>query len=135
MERNPFLNLQDEMPPQKIADSIRERIVNVRKTRVRLGIAGNISLFLVSTFAIFPAFNYLRAETQTSGFLEYISLAFSGNTIFSYWADFGASLVESLPTVGIALTFATLFGALWGLRGFMRMKRTSVAIPSFVIHS
>ncbi len=135
MGRNPFSNLHDEIPPCGLHGQIRASMARRRKNQLRIRIGVNVSVFVLSLSALFPAFNYLREEVATSGFFEYLSLAFSGGAIFSYWTDFAASLIESLPAIGIALTFAALFGVLSALRGIARARRIGELTHRFAVRA
>ena len=65
---------------------------------------------ITSLIGFIPMFKILINDFTQSGFYEYFSLAFSNGGIFSiYWKEFALSLVESLPTMNIALLFVLLF--------------------------
>jgi len=77
-----------------------------------------IKYFKLSIFSIIgissltgmiPAFNMLFKDFSQSGFYEYISLLFNGNTLSAYWKELIFSLAESLPTMNIVLSFSLIF--------------------------
>jgi hypothetical protein len=64
---------------------------------------------IASLLGTIPAFNVLLKNLSQSGFYEYISIVFNGNTLSAYWKELTLSLAESLPAINIALSFSLIF--------------------------
>lgn len=87
----------------------------------------NVKIFIFSSVGIssligfIPVFKALLNDLSTSGFYEYLSVAFSGNGAFVlYWKELALSISESLPITNIVYTFLLVFIFLLSLRYFIK---------------
>jgi hypothetical protein len=85
------------------------------------------SVNIISLIGFIPMFKVLANDFAQSGFYEYLSLAFSSNSLFSSsWKDFAYSLAESLPTMNIVFSLTIIFIFFLSLR---------YAIKQFIINN
>jgi len=108
--------------PEGLLDKIMERIrreKHILAVKRRLVV---ISLgFLASLTAIIPVFNLVRADLSQSGFLQFLSLAFSDfGTVAVYWKTFAMSLLESVPAMSIAVFLGVILALLALLKLLVR---------------
>ena len=77
-----------------------------------------ISLGAVISLAVLvPVFNLTRTNLVESGFLQFLSLAFSDFGIIAvYWQNFAMSLLETVPAISLAMFFAVIFAFLGSLK-------------------
>jgi glucan phosphoethanolaminetransferase (alkaline phosphatase superfamily) len=105
----------------KILQAIRQKQQHSRLWRIRI-FASSAALSLV---ALVPVVSSLIAAFKASNFGIYLSLIFSdGGFFFSFWKEIGASLVESLPVLTVAVTLALIGILLWSVRGMVRFMNT-----------
>lgn len=73
---------------------------------------------LVASLAvILPAFNFLRQNILSSGFMDFLSLAFSDPALVArYWQSFVLSLLEALPVVSLAVFLSVVLALLESIR-------------------
>lgn len=70
-------------------------------------------LFVGAIFSLIPAWGTFRADLVSSGFGQYLQLLFSDfGTIMANWQDFGLTLLESIPIIGIAELLLSLFSVM-----------------------
>jgi hypothetical protein len=93
-----------ETPNQALYDKV-IFAVNKEETKVakiKIGIFSITSLISVSAFIL--SFRYLYESMVSSGFIKFVSLAFSdGLSVFKYTGDYLLSIVDSLPSVELIL--------------------------------
>jgi hypothetical protein len=66
-------------------------------------------------FAIWATI-YLVKSVKTSGFGQYLSLAFSENGVaLTYWKELSFSLAESLPVLGLITFLSSLGFLIWSI--------------------
>lgn len=100
-----------------LASDIWSSIVSHEKRVARIKLWAFSVIGLVSLVAIVPAFRALSVDLSQSGFFEYLSLGFSyGGTIFSFWRETSLSLIESLPTTSIIISFSFVFIFFWSIQ-------------------
>ncbi len=105
-------------PPEGLLDKIMERIrrekhVLVVRRRLVVIFLG----FVASAAALVPVFNLARADLRQSGFLQFLSLAFSDfGIIIAYWQSFAMSLLETIPAISLAIFFTVIFMFLGSLK-------------------
>ncbi len=59
-------------------------------------------------------FKYIIQAFSHSGFYEYLSLAFSGDsTVFIYWKEFAFSVLDSLPLLTLIAFLGTIVVFIW----------------------
>jgi len=98
-------------PPEGLLDRIMERIGRERhvlavKQRLVVIFLG----FVASAAALVPVFNLVQTDINQSGFLQFLSLAFSDfGIITAYWQNFAMSLLETIPAISLAMFFAVIF--------------------------
>ncbi|MFA6526203.1 MAG: hypothetical protein WCT26_02190 [Candidatus Buchananbacteria bacterium] len=74
-------------------------------------------LLLVSLILLFPAYNLLKENIISSGFMDYVSLIFSDwAIIYKYWRSFGLSLLEVLPAMSLAAFLVVILAILESVR-------------------
>ena len=88
-------------------------------TRIRLWVFSLLGV--LSLGGMLPVFKIFLNDITQSGFYEYLSLAFSGNSpIFSYPKEFFFSIAESMPTTSIILSLSLIFLLLFSLKYLTR---------------
>ena len=104
--------------PGNLLSRILARIAIARRRAARLRLAAlGLGLF-VSGAALVSSSSYAVHEFASSGFSDYLSLAFSDTSIATaYWQELVISLAESLPSLAILLLFGFAIVFLWSLRG------------------
>ncbi|MDE1875042.1 MAG: hypothetical protein KGI79_00230 [Patescibacteria group bacterium] len=117
MDDRPFSQLAVVSAPDTLKTKTLDRIAGFERRACRVRIAGWVALAAASIGAFAASCAYAWNAASSSGFIQYISLAFSGSTaVFSYSKDLSLSIVESLPALGIALILAAGLvsaGAVW----------------------
>ena len=108
-------------PNPNLALNIWDEISLKSKRRAQLKFGAFSIIGFMSFLGLIPAFEALFNNLSRSGFYEYFSLIFSdGGTILSYWKEFLFSLVESLPTMSIALTLSLICICFFSLKYLVR---------------
>lgn len=80
---------------------------------------------LLSLAALVPVVISLVKAFATSNFDTYLSLVFTdGSVLLSYWKTIGASLIEALPVLSLAVTLALVGALLWSLRCMVRFTNS-----------
>jgi len=81
-----------------------------------------LSVILVgSVVAFVPAIKMLIEESESSGFIYFVSLLFSDFEIVkTYWQNFTLTILETLPTVGVALCLAVLLTFLQSVKSLSK---------------
>lgn len=85
---------------------------NLKMQSLAYGVTGVLSLggFVFMSVSIVKQFS-------TSGFFEYVSLAFSyGGLVSVYWKEYLLSLSDSLPVASLGVTFFLLFSMLISIK-------------------
>jgi hypothetical protein len=101
-------------PPRNLKGKIVAKI-NLEQRRV------NRFWFLVSGFStaislgmIVPLVSYINNSFSQSGFYQYFSLLFSGDsTVYTYWKEVGVVLIESAPIVGLIALLSAIALLVW----------------------
>lgn len=99
----------------------------LRRAKVYFTIAA--TALPASLIAVFLSGRYLINSFYQSGFYDYFSLLFSGDsTVLAYWKELAYSLVETMPIVG-TIVFLIAFGFLiWsGANTFTHVRRFALA--------
>lgn len=92
-------------------------ITKAERRRAISGVVGFGILALSAIIAFIPSWRELQTELIQSGFTQFISLLFTDfGSVAAYWKEFSFSLLESLPTLGLAAVFASAFAFLFSLR-------------------
>ena len=98
----------------KIMERIRreKHILAVKRRLVVISLG-----FFASAAALIPVFNLTRTDLAESGFLQFLSLAFSDfGVVINYWQTFTMSLLETMPAITLAMFFAVILAFLWSLK-------------------
>ena len=119
-------NMEKIRPPQDLKRNILLGIAKEEFRRAKVYFTVAATVLPVSLVAMFLSGRYLLNSFYESGFYDYLSLLFSGDSIvLSYWEELMYSLVETMPIVGtivflIASSFFIWSGAntLTNLRHF-----------------
>ncbi|MDD5050690.1 MAG: hypothetical protein PHV93_03035 [Candidatus Pacebacteria bacterium] len=124
--RNLFNNLSEKTPPQGLCLSIIKKVRSIQSRNAKIRFTLSSIVTLVSLGGIFESILKLIESSNQSGFSQYFSLIFSDSTLFfSYWKEFGLSLVESLPLVSLVFLLGIVVVFLWsGARALKDARRT-----------
>lgn len=72
------------------------------------------AILLVSLVGVVASFKYLMQGFTESGFYEYLSLLFSGDsTVYIYWKELSLSLIDSMPVIGIIAFLTAIAVLIW----------------------
>ncbi|MDD2678164.1 MAG: hypothetical protein WC042_00605 [Candidatus Paceibacterota bacterium] len=98
-------------PPEDLLAKIMKRI---KEKQRKLALEKVLIVFSLGTVASTGGFIYalkaIRINFYESGFLHFLSLAFSDSEIvLLYWENFVLSLLESLPVMSLILFLVSLF--------------------------
>lgn len=97
---------------------------NLKIKSLSYGIFGILSLggFVLMSISVIRQFS-------TSGFFEYVSLAFSDSSLLAlYWKEYLLSLADSLPVASLGATFFLLFSVLVSMRQFIVQYKNRLLI-------
>ncbi|MCX6715989.1 MAG: hypothetical protein NT077_03150 [Candidatus Taylorbacteria bacterium] len=87
-------------------------IFDMREARVRTWSFGSIAA--VALVLAMVVGKYLYGAFLQSGFYEYLSLAFSGDsTVYTYWKELSISIAESIPIIGLAVLLVIVTVLIW----------------------
>ncbi|HLD31054.1 MAG TPA: hypothetical protein VJB41_02545 [Patescibacteria group bacterium] len=107
--------------PPEAPDNLFNKIIMRINRRQRMLAISRVIVFsfslLGSLVAAWPIFSAVKIEFVNSGFLQFLSLAFSDfEVIITYWQSFISTLLESLPAISIALSLLIIFIFMGSLR-------------------
>jgi len=106
------MNMQLIEPPT----GLEQRILAQIRWLIRVRLFGFSVLTATSFGGIIGAAVYLIGAFGQSGFHQYLSLAFSDQTVLlTYGKELGLSLIESLPVFGLAAFLAVVAVFIWSL--------------------
>ena len=72
---------------------------------------------------------YLRKQFATSGFFQYVSLAFSDGSLFAtYWREYLLSLADSLPVASLGASLFLLLSLLFSIRKVVLQYRNQLLV-------
>jgi hypothetical protein len=78
-------------------------------------------MLMASGVAFVPAIKMLVQESQTSGFIYFVSLAFSDFAVVkTYWQSFSLTLLETLPALSVAFCLAVLLTFLQSIKSLSK---------------
>ena len=112
-------------PPQGLRQHILLGIAKDEGQRAKNYFLIAVSLLPVSLFGAVVSSRYLMRGFYESGFYQYLSLLFSGDSsVLTYWKELAYSLVETMPFISIT-AFLIAFGFLiWsGANTFTNVRR------------
>ena len=97
-------------PPNGLCRKILLHIQHIQRRIARIKLGASATAMAVTALLAVPVFEYAFQEFSQSGFFQYFSLQFSDSEIMLFsWKEFILSLAESLPSLGIAAVFMTVF--------------------------
>ncbi len=102
--------------PTDLVFRIIERIqfARMRQARMRAVLFGTGSLATLGLTAGLGV--YISQIMSESGFYQYLSLVFSGDTsLFIYWKEISFSLLESLPVLAVTALLVNTALCIWSL--------------------
>jgi hypothetical protein len=105
-------------PPAGLLDKIIERIKREKHLLALKRRLVFISLGAIASLsALIPVFKLVQADINQSGFLQFLSLAFSDfGVVINYWQTFIMSLLETIPAITLAMFFSVILVFLWSLK-------------------
>lgn len=106
--------------PLDIPSGLEDRLVFAvnrhRKRRRAIRLAGYSALSAASAAGMIPAVSGLVTGLSQSGFLRYLSLAFSdGSAVWSMGRDFSLLLAESIPFTSVAASLVLIAILAWSV--------------------
>lgn len=112
-------------PPARLLHIILDRIDREERTRVLRTRMTRSAFACIATAALMAVAGWSVSATMTaSGFSEFLSLFVSDTAIvLAHWQSFLWMLLESLPTIPIALFLTTMSAFLLTLRALARRVR------------
>jgi len=117
------MNIRETTPPPGLYERVLVRVSLARRQAARLRFAALASLSSVLTVLAVTAYQYAAAEAATSGFINYLSLAYSDSALALTSRDFLLSLVESLPSLAVLLSLVLSGLLIWSLYRTMHSAR------------
>jgi len=105
-------------PSEGLLDKIMERI---KREKRLLAVKRRLVLFslslIASAVAFTPVFNLVQTDLSESGFLQFLSLAFSDfGIVVTYWQTFIMSLLETIPAISLAIFLGVVLTFLESLK-------------------
>jgi hypothetical protein len=117
--------LSNTAVPEGLYEATLARVAEarIRLARIRAGLSACIAL---ASFAVLvPVVQYTAEQLYASGFYDYASLFMSDRgLVFTYWREFGLSLVESLPSVALLVLIPIAVALLWSVSRLIKNVRT-----------
>lgn len=101
-------------PPRDLKRSILLGIAKEELRRAKVYFAIALTALPTSLVAVFLSGRYLINSFYESGFYEYFSLLFSGDsTVLAYWKELAYSLVETMPVLGTIVFLIAVSVLIW----------------------
>lgn len=114
-------------PPTGLMKKIIMRIHKEERVLVLRRIILFSVTLIFSTLSFIPISNMLMSDFNQSGFLHFVSLAFSDfSVVTAYWQSFTITLLETLPAISLALFFAILLIFLESVKYLTKDVRTII---------
>lgn len=126
-----IFSTRDNEPPQDLSRHIYIHIQQeIRKHKKRMFIT-SISFYTIALLGVISGSWYLWENLHASSFYTYLSLIGSdGSLLLSSWKEFGLSLLESFPTIEIALILVGIVIILQSMRKINSYNSSSVVMLS-----
>jgi hypothetical protein len=117
-----YINLTE--PPRGLRGQILSLVGNEQKRLAKIRTwafgSGSIISFGFSLWAII----YLVSSVKESGFWQYFSLLFSGDSaVYLYWHELSLSLIESLPITGLIIFLTAIGFFIWSFANTLKDKK------------
>ena len=118
-------------PPDDLLAKIKSRLLKEQRLRLQRKLVIFTITMTVSAIALIPAFKFVQQELVASGFIQFLSLAFSDFTIVSiYWKNFLMSLLESMPAISLSLFLTVILLFLGSLKLWLKNFRLFLNIKT-----
>lgn len=116
-------------PPQDLKKNILLGIAKEEFRRAKVYFTVVATVLPASLVAVFLSGKYLMNSFYESGFHDYFSLLFSGDsTVLTYWKELTYSLVETMPVVGTIVFLIAFSFLVWsGANTFTSLRRFTLA--------
>ena len=116
-------------PPQDLKKNILLGIAKEEFRRAKVYFTVAATVLPASLVAVFLSGKYLMSSFYESGFYDYLSLLFSGDsTVLAYWKELTYSLVETMPVVGTIVFLIAFSFLVWsGANTFTSLRRFTLA--------
>ena len=113
------------VPPKPSAGLFEKIMHRIREEQQLLTIKRRLAVFsvslIVSASAFIPVLKMVQKELYESGFLQFLSLAFSDfGIIATYWQNFTMSLLETIPAISLTILLITILIFLESLKFLAR---------------
>ena len=111
-------------PPKGLLEKILKHIHRQERILVVRRIIIFSVMLLASLFELAPSFKTLLFDFNKSGFMSFLSLAFTDfSSIIAHWQSFAMILLETVPAISIVLFLAVLLIFLESLRYLVKNVR------------
>jgi ABC-type spermidine/putrescine transport system permease subunit I len=92
-------------------------------------------LLVASGIALVPSVKMLVQEIESSGFIQFASLAFSDfGIVEAYWQSFALTILQTIPALSLALCLAVLLTFLQSIKGLSKNIKTVSNIKHLAIN-
>lgn len=119
------MNITNLEPSPELFMKVMKRIRREERILLFKKIAFLSTILVASLAAFVPAIKMLVQEAQTSGFVQFASLAFSDfATIKAYWQTFAMTILETLPVISLAFFLAVLLTFLQSVKALSKNIKT-----------
>lgn len=124
-----LIGMEKIQPPQDLKQNILLGIAKEEFRRAKVYFTVAATVLPVSLVAVFLSGRYLISSFYESGFYDYFSLLFSGDsTVFAYWKELAYSLVETMPIVGTIAFLVAFSFLIWSVSNtFTNLRRFALA--------
>jgi hypothetical protein len=112
-------------PPRDLKRNIILGIAKEELHRAKVYFAVTLTALPASLVAVFLSGRYLINSFNESGFYDYFSLLFSGDSmVLAYWKELAYSLVETMPIVGAIVFLIAISFLVWSAANtFTNLRR------------
>jgi hypothetical protein len=108
-------------PPKDLLEKIFKRIHKEERILVLKRTFIFSSTLVISLLAFTPTLKILLSDFSQTGFINFLSLAFSDFAIvISHWQSFAIVLLETLPVISLALFLAVVLTFLQSLKSLTK---------------
>jgi ABC-type Fe3+ transport system permease subunit len=119
------MNIINSEPSPELFTKIMKRIRREERILLFRKITFFSTILVASLAAFVPAVKMLVQEAQSSGFVQFASLAFSDfGTIKAYWQTFAITILETLPAISLAFFLAVLLTFLQSVKALSKNIKT-----------
>lgn len=124
-----LIGMEKIQPPQDLKQNILLGIAKEEFRRAKVYFTVAATVLPASLVAVFLSGRYLINSFYESGFYDYFSLLFSGDsTVLAYWKELTYSLVETMPIVGTIAFLVAFSFLIWSASNtFTNLRRFALA--------